>query len=202
MDDVGLFELVHLHHLDQGFARSDFFHLVVFLLEGVNDLKTADVLTVKAGCQRSGVAGEEGLNAPACSTKVEDIPRPVGLIVYCSSRKECDYSFVLNPVLYLCQVWSSYPIFDKPQKLVNYFPQAYILAYSFIETQVVCLTAAMPPDVRQVSDLPGNAAQRFRAAPALRGIAPICWGGDSPKATGLPHIGRRSRNNLAVNFIA
>ena len=46
-----------------------------------------------------------------------------------------------------------------------------------IEAQVVCLTAAMPLDVRQVSDLvsdlPGNAEQKFRAAPALRGIAPI-----------------------------
>jgi hypothetical protein len=35
-----------------------------------------------------------------------------------------------------------------------------------------------------------NAAHKFRAAPALRGIAPIYWCGDSRKATGLPHIGR------------
>src|SRR5262245_7244821 len=72
----------------------------------------------------------------------------------------------------------------------------------FIELQVRRLTAAMPPDVRQVSDLPGNAEQRFRAAPALRGTAPICRSGVSRKATGLPHIGRQSRNNPAVNFIA
>src|SRR5262245_42795476 len=64
----------------------------------------------------------------------------------------------------------------------------------FIEVQIVCLTAAMPPDVRQVSDLLGNTAWRFRAAPALRGIAPICWNGDSREAAGLPHIERRSRN--------
>ncbi len=38
MDDVSLFEMVHLYHLDQGFARSDFFHLVMFLLEGVNEM--------------------------------------------------------------------------------------------------------------------------------------------------------------------
>src|SRR5262245_37245943 len=80
-------------------------------------------------------------------------------------------------------------------------PPGYPSHIPSIDVQVVRLTAAAPPDVRQVSDLPGNATHKFRAAPALRGIAPIGWGADSRKATGLPHIGRRSRNDPAVDFI-
>ncbi|HEU0174698.1 MAG TPA: hypothetical protein VFV58_10580 [Blastocatellia bacterium] len=34
------------------------------------------------------------------------------------------------------------------------------------------LLRLLPPDVRQVSDLPGNEAQKFRAAPALQGHSP------------------------------
>src|SRR5262245_49079228 len=30
--------MVHLHHLDQGYARREFFPLVVFLLESVNEM--------------------------------------------------------------------------------------------------------------------------------------------------------------------
>jgi hypothetical protein len=39
-----------------------------------------------------GVAGEEGLEAPACPTTVEGVPRQVGLMVYGRSGKERHYS--------------------------------------------------------------------------------------------------------------
>src|SRR5262245_51351193 len=38
MCDISLFEMVHLHHLDQGYARRKFLPFVVLLLEGVNEM--------------------------------------------------------------------------------------------------------------------------------------------------------------------
>jgi hypothetical protein len=51
-----------------------------------------------------------------------------------------------------------------------------MMAVEIIDVQAMKFTAGLlrllPLDVRKVSDLPGNEAQRFRPAPALQGHSP------------------------------
>jgi hypothetical protein len=87
--------------------------------------------------------------------------------------------------------------------------QAFQLALGFVKcrpAEIFCSldkfsAAALPPDVREVFDLPVGGLTDYGAVPNWWGIAPEEESDQLRKGTAFPHIGRQSRSEKVAIWV-